>query len=72
MGALADLVTDSIRLALQSWFAMLLFGAVHHDVDARVPALGFWQAFLVCWLLGTLLSSPVLIGVKYGQREADR
>lgn len=29
------------------WLLMLALGALHHDVDARVPALGYWTVFLI-------------------------
>ena len=42
---------------LWAWPLMLLIGAVHHDVFAAVPALGYWQTVLVKYTLGLLLPS---------------
>jgi len=42
-------------VVLMTWPAMLLFGAVHHDVFSWVPALSLWQTFLVVMLLHCLI-----------------
>lgn len=38
-----------------AWPLMLFLGAVHHDVTAAVPALGYWQTVLVKYTVALLL-----------------
>lgn len=39
-------------MALSDWLIMLVLGAVHAEVFAAVPALGFWQTVLTMLLVG--------------------
>lgn len=43
-------------LPLRTWWAMLLFGIIHHDFISQVPAFGFWQTFFIAALINVLTS----------------
>lgn len=47
---------------LSTWTGMLWLGAIHHEVSARVPALGYWQCLFVYMALssfGSALTSSI-------------
>jgi hypothetical protein len=66
-------VIRTLMFLIRTWIAMLLIGGVHHDVDARIPALGYWQMALVLMLLDWMLSGPIAsgIGVADVYRKAE-
>lgn len=43
-------------LFLVALIVMLAFGALHHDVSPKVPAVGYWVTFLVLWALRVVIS----------------
>lgn len=42
-----DLAARTLQLIIGSWLAMLMLGAVHHSLDRRVPALGYWTVLVL-------------------------
>lgn len=39
-----------------SWPVMIGLGIWHHEIDPRVPALGFWPVLGISWGFGALVS----------------
>lgn len=59
MIVLALLVSGAIT-AVESWFAMLLIGAIHSEVPA-VPAFSYWGAFWLVTLVNLLVGLAVTL-----------
>lgn len=64
-GCLAFLVIAAGVTALEAWVIMLVMGALHHEVDARIPALGWTASFWVAvalTILGSFFKSSITSG----------
>jgi hypothetical protein len=46
----------------EMWALMLLIGAAHHEISAAVPALGYWQVWIVRLIAGIILPTT---GIKF-------
>ena len=55
----------------QCYFTMLLLGAVHHSVNATVPALGWWDTVLVMLLISSMLGTTISMSVYQGMNIRD-
>lgn len=42
---------------VRAWIVMLGFGIFHHDVNAAIPALGYWHAVVGTYVISTLFDS---------------
>ena len=60
---MTGLLIDVISVLLRAWGAMLLFGAIHHDVWPPLPAFGWWGTLAIVLLLDSLLSGAVTDGL---------
>lgn len=49
------LVGTTAAVPLKWWAIMLLLGAAHHDIDSRIPALGYWQTAVITVLISLLV-----------------
>ncbi len=47
---------------VEAWFLMIFSGAVHHDVFVWVPALSFWDSWLVMGLLSAVFA-PIVVAI---------
>lgn len=52
MTILVALLTSFVR----AWLAMLFLGVIHHDLDARVPALGYFTTLLLTVVVGLMVT----------------
>lgn len=39
-----------------AWEAMLVIGAMHAELDSRIPAYGYWGVFFFLWTLAIIKS----------------
>lgn len=53
---LAGLAALLIGALAPAWIIMLALGAIHHDLTADCPALGFGMVYVGCLALGALIS----------------
>jgi hypothetical protein len=47
---------------VEVWALMLLIGAAHHEISAAVPALGYWQVWIVYLIAGIILPTT---GIRF-------
>lgn len=57
------LILDWLMTLLRAWIAMLVIGAIHHDVWPPLPAFGWWGTLLIVVLFDTLFSGSVASGL---------
>ncbi len=53
--AVVAFVLDLVSVFLRAWLVMIALGGAHHDIDARIPALGYWTTFALVFILSLAL-----------------
>lgn len=53
-GCLAAIIITPLLTLLEAWALMLAVGALHHEVESRVPAYGFWQVVIVVLVINII------------------
>lgn len=57
MGVVILLAIGALLILVQGWLFMLVVGVVHHEWLPGVPAIGYWWAVLISFLISGALQA---------------